>query len=78
MCTVGIYLMPFKPASIVHEGQIKITDYSCQGGLLYLNMVLGNNQGFENLNFLIENMTSEMSHYRDEIISKIEVYNIRN
>ena len=36
-------------------------------------MVLGNNNGFMNLTTQIQNLTSDVSQFRDEIISKIEV-----
>ena len=40
---------------------------------MYLNLILGNNNGFNNLTNLIQNLTSDVSTYKDEIISKIEV-----
>ena len=43
------------------------------GGLMYLNLVLGNQDGFRNLTTQIQNLTSDVGLYRDEIISKIEV-----
>ena len=43
------------------------------GGILYLNLILGNNNGFNNLTNLIQNLTSDVSTYKDEIINKIEV-----
>ena len=36
-------------------------------------MVLGNNNGFNNLNSQIQNLTSDVNNYKDEILSKIEV-----
>ena len=43
------------------------------GGILYLNMILGSNNGFSNLTNQIQNLTTNVSTYKDEIISKIEV-----
>ena len=40
---------------------------------MYLNLVLGNQNGFRNLTTQIQNLTSDVGFYRDEIISKIEV-----
>ena len=40
---------------------------------MYLNLVLGNQNGFRNLTTQIQNLTSDVGLYRDEIISKIEV-----
>merc|ERR1711879_170142 len=42
------------------------------GGILYLNMILGSNNGFSNLTNQIQNLTTNVSTYKDEIISKIE------
>ena len=46
------------------------------GGILYLNMILGSNNGFSNLTNQIQNLTTNVSTYKDEIISKIEVSHI--
>ena len=40
---------------------------------MYLNLVLGNQNGFRNLSSQIQNLTSDVDLYREEIISKIEV-----
>ena len=47
--------------------------YEYLGGLLYVNMVLGSNVGFNNLTTQIKNLTTDVVQYRDEIINKIEV-----
>ena len=46
------------------------------GGLMYLNLVLGNQNGFKNLSSQIQNLTSDVDLYKEEIISKIEVKQI--
>ena len=43
------------------------------GGLLYVNMVLGNNIGFNNITSQIHNLAVDVTQYGDEIIKKIEV-----
>ena len=40
---------------------------------MYLNLVLGNQNGFRNLTNQIQNLTSDVELYREEIINKIEV-----
>ena len=40
---------------------------------MYLNLVLGNQDGFRNLTTQIQNLTSDVDLYREEIINKIEV-----
>ena len=40
---------------------------------MYINLVLGNQNGFNNLSSQIQNLTSDVDLYREEIISKIEV-----
>ena len=40
---------------------------------MYLNLVLGNQNGFRNLTTQIQNLTSDVEVYREEIINKIEV-----
>ena len=40
---------------------------------MYVNLVLGNQNGFRNLTTQIQNLTSDVELYRNEIISKIEV-----
>ena len=40
---------------------------------MYINLVLGNQNGFRNLTTQIQNLTSDVEHYREEIINKIEV-----
>ena len=40
---------------------------------MYLNLVLGNQDGFRNLTTQIQNLTSDVELYREEIINKIEV-----
>ena len=40
---------------------------------MYLNLVLGNQDGFRNLTSQIQNLTSDVELYREEIINKIEV-----
>ena len=41
--------------------------------LLYLNMILGTQAGFNNLTSQIQTLDSNMSQFKSEIISKIEV-----
>ena len=40
---------------------------------MYLNLVLGNQNGFRNLTTQIQNLTSDVDLYKEEIINKIEV-----
>ena len=46
----------------------------CLESLLYLNMILGTRAGFNNLTSQIQTLDSNMSQFKSEIISKIEVY----
>ena len=45
----------------------------CLESLLYLNMILGTQAGFNNLTSQIQTLDSNMSQFKSEIISKIEV-----
>ena len=40
---------------------------------MYINLVLGNQNGFRNLTTQIQDLTSDVSLYKDEILNKIEV-----
>ena len=57
----------------VEGWEVNLYVYLFLGSLLYLNLVLGNQNGFRNLTTQIQNLTSDVGLYRDEIISKIEV-----
>ena len=43
------------------------------GGILYLNNILGYQMGFSNITSQIQNLNSDVSQFKSEIISKIEV-----
>ena len=40
---------------------------------MYLNLVVGNQSGFRNITSQIENLTSDVDIFKEEIINKIEV-----
>ena len=40
---------------------------------MYINLVLGNQNGFRNLSTQIQDLTTDVSLYKDEILNKIEV-----
>ena len=46
----------------------------CLESILYLNMILGTQNGFNNLTSQIQTLDSNMSQFKSEIISKIEVH----
>ena len=43
------------------------------GGLLYLNMLLDNRSGFNNMTMQIQNLTSDLNSTKEEIFEKIKV-----
>ena len=44
-----------------------------EGGLMYINMLLDNRNGFSNITKQIQNLTMDVTSAKSEILEKIEV-----
>ena len=45
------------------------------GGLMYLNMLLGNQNGFRNLTDQVNSLSDELHNNQDEVLQKFETLN---